>query len=206
MTPFTELSAIAALLARDDIDTDTIIPVPFLRRPRQTLAGGLFHHLRYDAAGAERPDFVLNRPAFRNAGILVSGQNFGCGSSREHAVWALLDFGIRVVIAGSFGDIFHANCLRMGLLPVTLAADALATLSAPLADETRPQTLRVSLVEQTVTTKDGVTHAFAFDARQRQMLLRGADAITLTLAQHEAIDAYQRSDRIARPWVYGIAR
>lgn len=202
MTPFSELTAVAALLSRDDIDTDTIIPVPFLRKPKQDLARGLFHNLRFDAKGEERMDFILNRPGFSETGILVSGANFGCGSSREHAVWALLESGIRVVIAGSFGDIFHANCLRMGLLPIALAPDRLLKLSTSLADGP-PRRLSVSLIHQRISGEDGGwTIDFTIDPLHREMMLKGLEMIDITITKMRDIDAFQRRDRKNRPWVY----
>lgn len=201
MTPFTVVSGVAALLARDNIDTDIIIPVPFLRHPQEDLARGLFHNLRFGDDERET-DFILNRQGFRSASVLISGRNFGCGSSREHAVWALLAFGIRVVVAASFGDIFYGNCVRMGLLPVALQDDSLEPLTAVLAAADEPPTLTVSLVDQCITDSTGRSYAFAINPLHREMLLEGKDAIALALAQEDAIAEFQDTDRKSRPWVY----
>lgn len=202
MRPFTRLTAVAAPIDLPDVDTDRIIPARCLRAPRG--APGyerfLFHDLRVDAGGAERPDFILNRAPYRAAGILVTAENFGCGSSREMAVWALEAYGIRAVIAPSLGDIFHQNCLKNGLLPVVLPAAVVADLRRQLHD--RPgATVTVDLEAQTVTTPAGAVHCFEVDPFARQMLLTGRDEIALTLEYEAAIGAFE--ERLAReaPWV-----
>ena len=192
MTPFTTLTGVAAPLLVDNVDTDTIIPSREMKSTGKTgLAGGLFAPWRYldAAARVPNPDFVLNRPEYAQAPILLGGANFGCGSSREHAVWALSEWGIRCVIAESFAPIFRGNCVRNGILPVVLPQEIVAGLAA--------RTITVDLAAQTA---DG--HPFAIDAEARAMLLEGLDAIDLTLKHAAAIAAWQAADRQARPWVY----
>jgi 3-isopropylmalate/(R)-2-methylmalate dehydratase small subunit len=192
MKPFTRLVSIAAPLLRDNVDTDTIIPSREMRSTGKTgLADGLFAPWRYTDAAARRPDpdFVLNRPEFARAAILLAGANFGCGSSREHAVWALAEWGIRCVIAESFAPIFRNNCIRNGLLPVVLDKTAIAGMAG-----------REIMVDLAAKTAGG--HAFAIDAEARAMLLEGLDVIDLTLKHRDAIAAWQAADRKARPWVY----
>lgn len=192
MKPFTRLAGVAAPLLRDNVDTDTIIPSREMKSTGKTgLADGLFAPWRYRDAVARvpDPDFVLNRPEFAHAPILLAGANFGCGSSREHAVWALAEWGIRCVIAESFAPIFRNNCIRNGLLPVVLDGSAIAGLAG--------REITVDLADQTAGG-----HRFAIDAEARAMLLEGLDAIDLTLKHREAIAAWQTNDRNARPWVY----
>ena len=201
MTRFPQpFSGIAAPLMLDNVDTDTIIPSREMRSTGRTgLADGLFAPWRYrDAASrSEDPSFVLNQPRFREAAILVAGANFGCGSSREHAVWALAEYGIRAILAESFAPIFHGNCLRNFVLPVTLPRPALEALAG--------EAITIDLAAQTVTRTGagaGATHAFAIDPEARQMLAEGLDAIDLTLTEGAAIDAWTAADRTARPWIY----
>jgi 3-isopropylmalate/(R)-2-methylmalate dehydratase small subunit len=183
MQSFTTLEAVAMPVAQSDVDTDQIIPARFLQKPRRDGVGPyLFHDL------AENPDFVLNQPAYRTAGILVAGQNFGCGSSRENAVWALCDRGFRVVIASSFGDIFYNNCLKNGLLPVVLPAEIVARLLSSL----QGQTLRVDLGQQTVTLPDGGMYGFDVDPFAKHCLLNGIDELDYTLSLMDRIAAYER--------------
>jgi 3-isopropylmalate/(R)-2-methylmalate dehydratase small subunit len=192
MTPFTTLTSIVAPLIRDNVDTDTIIPSREMKTTgKRGLAAGLFAPWRYIDADSRTPDpaFVLNQPEFAGAQILASGVNFGCGSSREHAVWALAEYGIRCVVAESFAPIFHNNCVRNGVLPVVLDKRIIAGLAG--------QTVAVDLAAQTVSG-----HAFAIDAEAKSMLLEGLDAIDLTMKHSEAITAWQDIDRAARPWVY----
>jgi 3-isopropylmalate/(R)-2-methylmalate dehydratase small subunit len=189
MTPFTTLTSVAIPLCRDNVDTDAIIPSREMRSTGRTgLADGLFAPWRYLDVDARVPDpaFVLNDPRAAGAQILLGGENFGCGSSREHAVWALAEWGIRAVIAPSFAPIFKANALRNGLLPVEL----------PVADWAWT-TLHIDLAAQTV---NGV--GFAIDAEAKLMLLEGLDAIALTLKSRAQIDAWEAADRGVRPWVY----
>ena len=202
MQPFTRLSAPAVPIDLPNVDTDRVIPARFLRKP-QGSAGYeryLFHDVRFDAAGADRPEFVLNQPGFREAKILVAAENFGCGSSREAAVWALAAYGIRCVIAPSLGDIFHQNCGKNGVLAVILPADLVAGLRRQL--HARPGTaLAVDLATQTVTAPDGAVHRFDIDPFRKQMLLSGQDDIGLTLGYESQIAAYEAGHRSAPPWL-----
>lgn len=196
MKAFTTLRSVAAPLLRDNVDTDIIIPSREMRSTGKTgLADGLFAPWRYRDADARTPDpgFVLNDPRYAGAGILLAGANFGCGSSREHAVWALLEYGISCVIAESFAPIFANNCIRNGLLPVVLDTAAIAPLAG--AEVT------VDLAAQTVTA-GAHHHRFAIAAEAKAMLLKGLDAIDLTLEHRDAIAAWQAADRVRRPWVY----
>lgn len=194
MTPFTTLTSIAAPLLRDNVDTDAIIPSREMKTTGRTgLANGLFAPWRYTEGRTPDPAFVLNQPAYQSAGILVSGVNFGCGSSREHAVWALVEFGIRAVIAQSFAPIFASNCIRNGLLPVALPAEAIARLAG--------QQVTIDLARQSVDC-GGESWTFDIKAEPKMMLLEGLDVIDLTLKSREAIAAFHAQDRIARPWIY----
>ena len=200
MTPFTTLTGIAAPMPLVNIDTDMIIPKQFLKTIARTgLGKNLFDEMRYRQDGAEIPDFVLNQPAYRHAEILVAGDNFGCGSSREHAPWALLDFGIRCVIATSFADIFYNNCFKNGILPIVMPAEVLDTL---MADARRGANARVTvdLPAQNVTTSDGQVFGFEVDAHRKHCLLNGLDDIGLTLEKVSAIDAYERRAASLQPW------
>ena len=200
MTPFTSLTGIAAPMPLVNIDTDMIIPKQFLKTIARTgLGKNLFDEMRYRQDGAEIPDFVLNQPAYRHAEILVAGDNFGCGSSREHAPWALLDFGIRCVIATSFADIFYNNCFKNGILPIVMPAEVLDTL---MADARRGANARVTvdLHAQSVTTSDGQVFGFEVDAHRKHCLLNGLDDIGLTLEKVSAIDAYERRAASLQPW------
>lgn len=196
MTPFTTLSSVAVPLLRDNVDTDAIIPSREMKSTGRTgLADGLFAPWRYTDAVARTPDpaFPLNQPQANEAQILLGGANFGCGSSREHAVWALVEYGIRCVIAESFAPIFRGNCIRNGILPVTL--------DRAVVDSLGWQTVDVDLMTQTVTA-DGKPHAFTIEEEPRQMLLEGLDAIALTLKSLPEIDAWTAADRARRPWIY----
>lgn len=196
MTPFTVLASTAIPLLRDNIDTDAVIPSREMTSTGRTgLAGGLFAPWRYTDAVARiaDPAFPLNQPGADGARILLAGANFGCGSSREHAVWALMEWGITCVIAESFAPIFAANALRNGLLPVALPAAAIAPMAW--------QEVTVDLPAQTVRCGEAV-HTFAIDAEPREMLLEGLDAIELTLKSRGAIDSWTAADRERRPWVY----
>jgi 3-isopropylmalate/(R)-2-methylmalate dehydratase small subunit len=197
--PFTSLTGWAAPLPQTNIDTDVIIRIERLTAgDPATLGRHAFEALRYRPDGAEDPDFVLNRPPWRGAPILVAGANFGCGSSREGAVTALMGMGVSCVIAESFGDIFYANCCQNGLLPVRLVPaqiDALMAL-APVGEVT------VDLHAQSVTTIDGQAFAFEIDALRREALLEGLDDLGLTLKQMDLVRAWQVADRTARPWAW----
>jgi 3-isopropylmalate/(R)-2-methylmalate dehydratase small subunit len=194
MTPFTTLTAVAAPLLIDNVDTDAIIPSREMKSTGRTgLAEGLFAPWRYVEGRVPNPDFVLNQSAYAGAEVIAGGSNFGCGSSREHAVWALAEYGIRAIIAPSFAPIFAANCIRNGLLPMVLPAEVVAQIAG--------QSVAIDLAAQTLSC-GGATHAFAIDAEAKAMLLEGLDAIDLTLKFGAAIDAWTLTDRAARPWIY----
>jgi len=201
MDKFTTLTGIAAPMPLVNIDTDMIIPKQFLKTIKRTgLGKNLFDEMRYDRQGNEIADFVLNRPAYRQAQILVAGDNFGCGSSREHAPWALLDFGIRCVISTSFADIFYNNCFKNGILPVTLPAEAVAHLMKD-AEKGANARISVDLPAQTVTAADGTVFSFDIDPFKKHCLVNGLDDIGLSLEKVAAIDAYEARARTLRPWV-----
>jgi 3-isopropylmalate dehydratase/3-isopropylmalate/(R)-2-methylmalate dehydratase small subunit len=200
MTPFDKLTAIAAPMPIANIDTDQIIPKQFLKGvDRKGLAQGLFYDFRFDEQGKEKPDFVLNKPVYKGAGVLIAGENFGCGSSREHAPWALLDFGIRCVIAPGFADIFYGNCFNNGLLPIALPKEAVAQLM----DEARGANHRFSidLAAQTVTSPTGAVFKFDIDPGRKQKLLEGLDDIGLSLKRSDAIGAFEARRKLAQPWM-----
>ena len=199
MDKFTVLTGVAAPLRVVNVDTDMIIPKQYLKTTKRTgLARGLFAELRYRPDGSENPDFVLNKPAYRNAKILVAGDNFGCGSSREHAPWALTDFGIRCVISTSFADIFYGNALKNGLLPITVSPETLALLFDD-AERGANATLTVDLESNEIRGPDGGRVGFEIDAFRRHCLLNGLDEIGLTLEKQAAIDAFEQK-LAARPW------
>lgn len=199
MQPFTTLTGVAAPLAMTNVDTDMIIPKQYLKTTKRTgLGKGLFAELRYRPDGSDNPDFVLNRPAYREAKILVAGDNFGCGSSREHAPWALKDFGIRCVISTSFADIFYNNAFKNGLLPITVSPETLALLFDD-AERGANATLTVDLENSEIRGPDGGRVAFEIDAFRRHCLLNGLDDIGLTLEKQTAIDAYE-AKLAERPW------
>jgi 3-isopropylmalate/(R)-2-methylmalate dehydratase small subunit len=202
MQVFTTLDTIAAPLFLPNIDTDKLIPHKFLRKP---LSAGyrnfLFYDQRFAEDGSVRSDFVLNREPYSQAGILVAGRNFGCGSTREGAIYALQDFGIRCVIAPSFGDIFHANCLQNGLLPVALDEAEVAALAAHL--EAHPGAhIAINLALQTVTLPGGRQLAFAIDGVRKEQLLKGLDDIGITLQYAARIEAFESDYRRRRPWLF----
>jgi 3-isopropylmalate/(R)-2-methylmalate dehydratase small subunit len=201
MDPFTKLTGIAAPLPLINVDTDMIIPKQFLKTiKRSGLGKNLFDEMRYDADGNEIPDFVLNKPAYREAQILVAGENFGCGSSREHAPWALLDFGIRCVIAPSFADIFFNNCFKNGILPIVLPQEDVDKLMDD-AERGANAVITVDLENQTITGPDGGEIRFDVDPFSKHCLLNGLDDIGLTLEKSAAIDAFESRASQARPWV-----
>jgi 3-isopropylmalate/(R)-2-methylmalate dehydratase small subunit len=206
MEKFVRVSGPVAPLLRDNIDTDAIIPVPWLKRHDADLGEGLFGRWRYLEGGGDKlapnPEFVLNREPFTKACILVAGRNFGCGSSREHAVWALMKFGIRAVIAESFGDIFYNNCFNNGLLPVRLAAPELKALSKVVVEDDGRHAMTVDLERQSLTAPNGMSLSFDLDPARRQALLEGLDVIGMTLKHDAAITAFQRRDRLDRSWMY----
>jgi 3-isopropylmalate/(R)-2-methylmalate dehydratase small subunit len=201
MDKFTTLTGIAAPMPLVNIDTDMIIPKQFLKTiKRSGLGVNLFDEMRYDQDGNEIPDFVLNKPQYREAQILVAGDNFGCGSSREHAPWALLDFGIRCVISTSFADIFYNNCFKNGILPITLPQEQVDILMSD-AEKGANARITVDLESQTVTASDGQTFAFELDSFKKHCLLNGLDDIGLTLEKAVAIDSFEVTAQQARPWV-----
>jgi 3-isopropylmalate/(R)-2-methylmalate dehydratase small subunit len=200
MEKFTKLTGIAAPMPLVNIDTDMIIPKQFLKTiQRSGLGKNLFDEMRYDREGNEIADFVLNQPAYRSAEILVAGDNFGCGSSREHAPWALLDFGVRCVISTSFADIFFNNCFKNGILPIVLPQEQVDVL---MADARKGANARVTvdLEAQTVTTSDGQSFGFAVDAHRKHCLMNGLDDIGLTLEKAAAIDSFEAKVATLRPW------
>jgi 3-isopropylmalate/(R)-2-methylmalate dehydratase small subunit len=201
MDSFTTLTGIAAPLPVINIDTDKIIPARHLKSVKRTgFARFLFEPMRYRPDGSENPDFVLNKPAYRSAKILVAGENFGCGSSREHAPWALMDFGIRCVIAPSFADIFYGNCFQNGVLPIKLPAETVALLMDD-AQKGANARLTIDLAAQTITRPDGSTVSFDIDPFRKHCLLNGLDDIGLTLQKDGAIAAYEAKRRAAEPWI-----
>jgi len=201
MQPFTTLSAIAAPLDMANIDTDKIIPARFLRKARGPGYDRLaFHDIRFDAAGNERPEFVLNQKPFRNAQILIAGANFGCGSSREAAVYVLYDFGIRSVIAPSFGDIHYGNELQNGMLPVVLPDATCQKLRRQLHDNPGAE-IAIDLPAQTVTGPDGATYRFEIDATYKERLLKGLDDIGLVLQYEKEIATFERRLQRDLPWL-----
>jgi 3-isopropylmalate/(R)-2-methylmalate dehydratase small subunit len=201
MEKFTKISGIAAPMPMINIDTDMIIPKQFLKTIKRTGLGvNLFDEMRYDDDGQELPDFVLNKPAYREAEILVTGDNFGCGSSREHAPWAINDFGIRCVIAPSFADIFYNNCFKNGILPIALPKEQVDLLMVE-AQKGANARIGVDLEKQTVTTSEGDVIAFEVDAFKKHCLLEGLDDIGLTMEKVASIDTFEASASAARPWV-----
>ena len=201
MDKFTQLTGIAAPLPLINVDTDMIIPKQFLKTiKRSGLGKNLFDEMRYDDAGNELPDFVLNKPAYRNAEILVAGENFGCGSSREHAPWALLDFGIRCVIAPSYADIFFNNCFKNGILPIVLPQEEVDLLMKD-AEKGENARITVDLEAQTVTSSDGAVLMFEVDPFRKHCLLNGLDDIGLTFEKIGAIESFEAKAAQERPWV-----
>ena len=204
MDKFTTLTGVAAPLPLINIDTDMIIPKQFLKTIKRTgLGKSLFFEMRYDEAGAELPDFVLNKPAYRAAQILVAGENFGCGSSREHAPWALLDFGLRCIIAPSFADIFFNNCFKNGILPIVLPQADVDKLMED-AERGANATITIDLESQTIKGPDGGTIRFDVDPFRKHCLLNGLDDIGLTLQKADKIKAFE--DKISReqPWAVPV--
>ena len=197
-TPFVTLTSVAAPMLEDNIDTDIIIPSREMKSTGKTgLAEGLFAGRRYRQGREENPDFVLNQPRWRKAAILLAGDNFGCGSSREHAVWALAEHGIRAVIAPSFSPIFAGNAVRGGVLPLRLPREAVVALAAAEGE------IHIDLPGQKVAAGE-LSYGFAVDAEAKAMLIGGLDAIDLTLQFSDEIAGWQARDRAARPWVYDI--
>jgi 3-isopropylmalate/(R)-2-methylmalate dehydratase small subunit len=201
MQKFDRLTGVAAPLPMINVDTDMIIPKQFLKTIERTgLGKHLFDEMRHRPDGSENPDFVLNKPAYRKAQILIAGDNFGCGSSREHAPWALLDFGIRCVIAPSFADIFHGNCFKNGILPIALPPEEIGKL---LDDAGRGANavISIDLEKQEIRGPDGGCIRFEVDPFRKQCLLNGWDDIGLTLRQESAVDAFEERRKLAEPWL-----
>jgi 3-isopropylmalate dehydratase/3-isopropylmalate/(R)-2-methylmalate dehydratase small subunit len=202
MDAFTRLDAKIAPLPMANVDTDQIIPKQFLKTiDREGMAKGLFYDFRFDEQGREKPDFILNRPEYKGSGVLVAGDNFGCGSSREHAAWALLDFGVRCVISTSFADIFYNNCFQNGLLPVVLSADEVQALMEEAKGGNHLVT--VDLEQQTVVSPSGQTFRFEIDPQRKEKMLKGLDAIGETLQAATSIDVYEMKRALAQPWLEG---
>ena len=201
MEKFEKISGIAAPMPLINIDTDMIIPKQFLKTiKRSGLGVNLFDEMRYDDNGDEIPDFVLNKPAYRSSEIIVAGDNFGCGSSREHAPWAIKDFGIRCVIAPAFADIFYNNCFKNGILPITLPQDQVDVLMKD-AEKGANARMDVDLVAQQITTSDGEVFSFEVDEFKKRCLLEGLDDIGQTFQKVAAIDNFEAKASVARPWV-----
>ena len=200
MDKFVKLTGVAAPLPVVNIDTDMIIPKDYLKTIKRTgLGTGLFAEARYNEDGSENPDFVLNKPAYRDAKILVAGDNFGCGSSREHAPWALLDFGIRCVISTSFGDIFYNNCFKNGILPIKVSPEDLEKLFDD-AERGANATLSVDLAAQEIRGPDGGVVKFEIDQFRKHCLLNGLDDVGLTMVKKDKIASYEDRAKVARPW------
>ena len=201
MEKFSKISGVAAPLPLVNIDTDMIIPKQFLKTiKRSGLGVNLFDEMRYDRQGNEIADFVLNKPAYRQAQILVAGDNFGCGSSREHAPWALADFGIKAIVSTSFADIFYNNCFKNGMLPIVLPQEAVDVLMKD-AEKGSNARIEVDLETQTVTSSDGQSFKFEVDAFKKHCLLNGLDDIGLTMEKAKSIDSFEAKAAMERPWV-----
>jgi 3-isopropylmalate/(R)-2-methylmalate dehydratase small subunit len=202
--PFTKLTAIAAPIMRTNIDTDVIIRIERLvgNSVRGSLGKWAFGSLRYLSDGSENPEFILNREPYRQAEILVTGPNFGCGSSREGAVWALQEMGIRAVVGSGFGDIFFANCFQNGILPIVVDKKIVDGLAAEVENTQGAGRIGIDLQEQTITSPSGKRHDFEIDPRRRTGLLEGLDEVLLTLQCDDEILAFQASDRAERPWIH----
>ncbi len=201
MDKFEKLTGIAAPLPLVNIDTDMIIPKQFLKTiKRSGLGANLFDEMRFDREGNEIADFVLNQPAYREAEILVAGDNFGCGSSREHAPWALKDFGIKAVVSTSFADIFYNNCFKNGILPIVLPQEAVDVLMKD-AEKGANARMTVDLEAQTVTSSDGESFSFEVDSFKKHCLLEGLDDIGLSMEKASSIDAFEAQAAQSRPWV-----
>jgi 3-isopropylmalate/(R)-2-methylmalate dehydratase small subunit len=202
--PFDKLTAIAAPIMRSNIDTDVIIRIERLvgNSIRGTLGKWAFGALRYLPDGSENPEFILNREPYRHAEILVTGPNFGCGSSREGAVWSLQEMGIRAVIGSGFGDIFFANCFQNGILPIVVDEKISDGLAAEIEITQGAGRISIDLEEQTIVSPTGKTHRFEIDPRRREGLLQGLDEVALTLQRDDEIRAFQAADRAMRPWIH----
>ncbi len=205
MEKFDKLTGVAAPMNMINVDTDMIIPKNFLKTiKRSGLGRNLFDEMRFDRDGNENPDFVLNKPAYRKAQIIVAGDNFGCGSSREHAPWALLDFGIRCVISTSFADIFYNNCFKNGILPIKVSKEDLDNLMDD-AERGANATLSIDLENQTIEGPDGGTVTFGIDAFKKHLLLNGLDDVGLTLQKADKVDSFEDKQKASQPWIAGAA-
>ena len=203
MEKFTQVTGVAAPLPLVNVDTDMIVPGPFLKTIERTGLGKvIFYNMRYNEDGSEKPDFVLNQEAYREAKILITGDNFGCGSSREHAPWALLDFGIRCVIAPSFADIFYNNCFKNGILPIALPQEDVDKLLDD-ADRGANAVITVDLEKQEISGPDGGTIKFDIDPFKKHCLLEGLDDIGLTLESADKIRAFEQRWQEQSPWLFG---
>lgn len=205
MEKFTVLEAIAAPIMRINIDTDVIIPSREMKRvSKEGLSDGMFANWRYTEPGGreENPDFILNQEPYRQAQILISGDNFGCGSSREHAVWALAEWGIRAIITPGFGNIFYGNCVRNGILPVVLDNETVEALARQVEADPANNKVTIDLKNGTVTGPDGSASSFDIAPADQEMLLEGLDGIALTMRRDDEILAFQAKDRLRRPWIY----
>ncbi|MBT9386351.1 3-isopropylmalate dehydratase small subunit [Pseudooceanicola sp. CBS1P-1] len=201
MEKFEKFSGIAAPMPLVNIDTDMIIPKQYLKTiKRSGLGVSAFAEMRYDEQGNEIPDFVLNKPAYREASVIVAGDNFGCGSSREHAPWALADFGIKVIVSTSFADIFFNNCFKNGMLPIVMPQEVVDVLMKD-AEKGANARMEVDLEAQTISTSDGQVFPFEVDAFRKHCLLEGLDDIGLTMEKAPAIDAFEAQAAQSRPWV-----
>jgi 3-isopropylmalate/(R)-2-methylmalate dehydratase small subunit len=202
--PFNKLTAIAAPIMRANIDTDVIIRIERLvgNSVRGTLGRWAFGSLRYLADGSENPDFILNREPYRKAEILITGPNFGCGSSREGAVWSLQEMGIRALIGSGFGDIFFANCFQNGILPIVVDEEIVGALATEVEATQGAGRISIDLDSQTITSPSGKQHTFEIDPRRREGLLQGLDEVAFTLLRDDEIRAFQAADRAARPGIY----
>jgi 3-isopropylmalate/(R)-2-methylmalate dehydratase small subunit len=205
MEKFEKVSGVAAPMRGINIDTDKIIPKQYLKTiERAGLGQHLFAEMRFNEDGTEKPDFVLNKPAYREAQILVAGDNFGCGSSREHAPWAIKDFGIRCVISTSFADIFYNNCFKNGILPIKVTPQQLELLFDD-ADRGANATVSVDLEKQEITGPDGGVVNFEMDAFRKKCLLEGLDDIGLTMQRKGSIENFEEKQKVGKPWLYGTA-
>jgi len=205
MEKFTVLKAIAAPIMRINIDTDVIIPSREMKRvSKEGLSDGMFSNWRYTEPGGreENTDFILNKEPYRQAEILLSGDNFGCGSSREHAVWAMSEWGIKAIITPGFGNIFYGNCVRNGILPVKLDNAVVEDLAKQVEADPANNQITVDLSNCTVTAPDGTAHSFEIAPADQEMLLEGLDGIAVTMRRDDEILAFQSRDRLKRPWIY----
>jgi 3-isopropylmalate/(R)-2-methylmalate dehydratase small subunit len=206
MQKFDKLTGVAAPMNMINVDTDMIIPKNFLKTiKRSGLGKNLFDEMRFDREGNEKPDFVLNKPAYREAKIIVAGDNFGCGSSREHAPWALLDFGIRCVISTSFADIFYNNCFKNGILPIKVTKEQLDDLMDD-AERGANATLSIDLESQTIQGPDGGEVKFEVDEFRKHLLLNGLDDVGLTLQKVDKVDSFEERQNASQPWLAVVAK